>query len=77
MKIILEIAKRLGRMSASPRVAINTNQKNNMKIESAQTRIYNEGRKAFLNGEDFFECPHTGYYFDVWVSGYNAEKSEH
>ena len=48
-----------------------------MKIESAQTRIYNEGRKAFLNGEDFFECPHTGYYFDVWVSGYNAEKSEH
>jgi len=47
-----------------------------MKIKSQYNEVYNEGRKAFLDGLDFYECTYTGIYFERWVSGYNSAKEE-
>jgi len=39
---------------------------------------YQEGYLAFTSDEDvcIYSVPYTGYYFDQWVSGYNAAKED-
>lgn len=46
-------------------------------MQTSYMQAYLDGRQAFLDGEDFFECPYVGILFDRWVSGYNAETEMH
>lgn len=46
-----------------------------------QREIYAEGKKAALEGKDFFECPHTTpdsetRKFPAWLAGWCEGKKE-